>query len=93
MKAQKPNQQVNFNSISREDLFFMRDVILTYHPYVKKSDYKIISDIIKVEFNLIVSDKDLWILDEPTIEEDLEDLTQMYLNLGFDLPNDAYENI
>lgn len=51
-------------------------------PESKNLDYDSLAQLMNTAFNIYCTGRDLWLLDEPTVEEDIIDLELQYNNLS-----------
>lgn len=59
-----------------------RETYLSLYPEDKWLNYDKLSKKLSDKFNVEITGRDLWLLTEPSIEEDIIDLEQQYENLG-----------
>ena len=67
------------NSIVLQNL---RDSYYKITPESKNLDYEALAPLLNEAFNIYCTGRDLWLLDEPTVEDDIIDLELQYKNLN-----------
>lgn len=73
INTKRPNQRV---------LGILKENYLNINPEDKKLSYDDLAIKINEAFGVNINGRDLWVLDEPTLEDDILDLELMYKNLG-----------
>lgn len=69
----KPNQKI---------LSLLKSNYLKNNPLGKTLSYDQLAIELSNKYDLDIDGRDLWLLDEPTLEEEILDLELMYKNLG-----------
>jgi len=67
--------------VALDELEVMIGFIQATKPEFKKATYKQLAEEIKKDFNIEVSDRDIFLLYEPTLEEEQTDLQLQFENL------------
>jgi hypothetical protein len=73
INSKRPNQRV---------LGILKENYLNINPEDKKLSFDELAIKINESFGVNTNGRDLWLLSEPTIEEDILDVQLMYNNLG-----------
>lgn len=68
--------------VSPKILRTIKDTYISIHPETKHLDYETLASLINSVFDIHCTGRELWLLDEPTLEEDIIDLELQYKNLG-----------
>lgn len=79
----KENQEkLESKIVSLRVLRTFRDTYYTTNPESKNLDYEPLSQLLNSAFDIYCTGRDLWLLDEPTVEDDILDLQQQFRNLN-----------
>ncbi len=79
----KENQEkLKTKIVSLRTLRTLRHIYYSTNPESKNLDYEPLSQLLNSAFNIYCTGRDLWLLDEPTIEDDIIDLQQQFKNLN-----------
>jgi hypothetical protein len=79
----KENQEkLETKKVSPIILRNLRDTYLKITPEANNVDFEVLAQLMNTAFNIYCTGRDLWLLDEPTVEEDIIDLELQYKNLS-----------
>lgn len=79
----KENQEkLQSKVVSLRTLKTLRDTYYSTNPESKNLDYEPLSQLLNNAFDIYCTGRDLWLLDEPTVENDILDLEQQFRNLN-----------
>lgn len=82
-KILKENQEkLETKKVSPIILRNLRDTYLKITPEASNVDFEVLAQLLNTAFNIYCTGRDLWLLDEPTVKEDIFDLELQYKNLS-----------
>lgn len=78
---------IDLSSLSKSDIEFLYDLYITKYPAYKHFKAKLIADIISKDLNINITERDINIIRDISLQEDVLDKKLMMSNLGL------YDNI
>ncbi len=82
-KEQKElKSNIDLSSLSKTDIEFIYDLYITKYPAYKYFEAKLVAEIISKDLNITVTERQIEVVRDITLQEDILDKQLIYQNLG-----------